>query len=133
MRLVVAIGLLALSVTAAAQQSSSPWVYLSQGTSRGTVAVQDELYDGAPSASIPARPSAQGVQVTAKAFRIRAWQEAGKSRVAVFAITEVPDSGGKLLERETLLGTYLLDAGETANVSGTEKYGAAPVTLGVSR
>jgi hypothetical protein len=58
---------------------------------------------------------------------IRTWQEGDKSRVVVYAVTEDRDSGGKNVDRESQLASYLLNGGESVEVAATERYGAAHI------
>src|SRR5262245_56687033 len=125
----LAFALVVFSVVLTAQQPPV-WVYISQDHLRaGVGVVQSEPYGGAPWAAIPARPLQPSAQVTVKSFRIRAWQETAKSRVVVYAVTEERDSGGKSVEQQTQIATYLLEFGESVDVAATERYGAAHVTL----
>ena len=106
---------------------SQTWISISQGSSRAAVLVERTApYDDAPSAAIPARPLDSDAQLTATAFRIRAWKEGGSSRVVVYAVTGTRNTKA---EREQILSAFLLDRGESVEVSAPERYGAAHVTL----
>ena len=130
-RAVVALGIFAFAGILAAQ-SPMPWVSISQGSLRASVsAEQTEPYDGGPWAAIPARPLHPESQVTAKLFRIRAWMEDAKYRVLVYAVTEEVIAEANSREKESLAATFLLDRGQSIEVTTTEKYGAAHVILSV--
>jgi hypothetical protein len=130
MRAVLVMALISSSAVLSAQQPAAPWAFVSQGQARSGVTVQQGgPYDNAPWASIPARPFRPDSQVTAKAFMIRSWQEADKSRVVVYAVTEDRDSSGKNVDRQSQLASYLLNGGESVEAAATERYGAARINV----
>ena len=123
--------LLATSIASSAQ-SPSVTVSISQGALRASVvAARTQPYQGGPWASIPATPLHAGTATTAADFRIRAWREAEKTRVVVFAVVRdntkrVKSENG---EREIQISTFLLAAGDSTDVLSAEQYGAAAVTV----
>jgi hypothetical protein len=84
-------------------------------------------YSGGPFADVPARPIKQDTPVTVSDFRIRAWKapESPAASVALYAVSR--DASDRAIE--TLMATFTLKAGESVEVTDTEKYGAAHVTL----
>ena len=90
-------------------------------------AVRTAPYDGGPWAEIPASCLNDSPHATAKDFRIRAWKEADRTRVVVFAVMEDANAAAK--EREKQIATFVISPGQSINVTETTTYNAEPVTL----
>ena len=122
--------LLSGAVMSMSAQGAESWVEITtDGRNRSWVAVVETApYSGAPSASVAAQPQTAGVPATAKAFAIRAWQEAGSSRVVIYAVTAI-DVNGKPVETMTQIATHMLAPGQSVQVTDTARYGARPVTV----
>jgi hypothetical protein len=122
--------LLSTAVLSLSAQGAETWVEITtDGRNRSRVAVVEIApYSGAPSASVAAQPQTSAVPPTAKAFAIRGWQEAGSTRVVVYAVT-VSDVNGKPVETMTQIATHLLALGQSAQVTETARYGSLPVTV----
>ena len=117
-----------VSAQAPAQNTSSPWASIVEGTSRaGLQAVTIPYATGGPWAAVPARPLAT-VPPTVSDFRIRAWTEGTTARILVFAVAPRPDG----TEAETQIASIALAPGESQAITATEKYNARPVTISVS-
>ena len=68
-------------------EARDAFVSVSAGENGATVGVSRiEPYSGGPWAALAAKPLVDGVQPTATDFALRAWQEAGKTRIVVFAM-----------------------------------------------
>lgn len=130
MRMWLSAGVLfAQALTSLSAQAAQPWVHISEGQNRSSVAVvETSPYSGAPWASSAARPQQSGVPATAKGFAVRAWQEAGRTRVVVYAVT-VADQNGEPVETMTQIATHLLRLKQSAQITETVRFGARPVTV----
>jgi hypothetical protein len=107
-------------------QSSATVVSISEGRSRAGLAVAVAApYQGGPWAGVPANPLRPESKVTASTFRIRAWKEGQRARVVVFAV--IPEEKDR--EKETQIATFLIDPGQSVEVTETDQYGAAHVTV----
>lgn len=127
---ILVVGLAISSAAVAEPDQPSIWVTISQGEGDARVAAGIEvahasLYTGGPTASVPARPRQGGEKPATGWFRIRSWKESDAVRVAVYAVSQGPD----LKESETLIALVPLAIGKSAQVSETERYAAAPVTV----
>jgi hypothetical protein len=130
MRNLIAAGILICGLPVLAQ-TPQRWADITSAQNRASVAViENAPYSGAPWASIVAQPQKAGIPATARAFALRAWQENGRSRVVVYAVT-VAQQNGKSVESETQIATHLLDRNESVQIAEVSKYGAAPVTITV--
>ena len=110
------------------QKAPSLWANIVEGTSRaGVQAVTVPYATGGPWAAVPARAIGSSVP-TVSNFRIRAWEEGTAARVLVFAVAPRPDG----TEAETQIASVVLAAGETREITATEKYNARPVTISIS-
>lgn len=119
--------LVALLVVSPSAQAPSMWVSISEGPRRaGLAPVADVYTTGGPWAAIPAQQLNAGSQLTADHFRIRSWLEGSAARVVVFAVTV--DSTTKR-ETETQIATFAISAGDSVDVTQTERYGAAHVVV----
>ena len=123
------VGLLLTAVLAApAFGQSSTRVEIRQGRSRAALEpAGTEPYTGGPWASVPAAALRSDSTASTDAFRIRAWVEAGKTRVVVFAVRR----DAPTRETETQIATFLLTPGESRDVVETERYGASHVFVSV--
>lgn len=116
--------LFAMGVVASAFAQSSTTVEIRQGRSRASIkAVRTEPYAGGPWAAVPATALRLDSTLSTNDFRIRAWAEAGRTRVVVYAVSR----GDRTREVETQIATFLLTSGESRTVIETEQYGAAHV------
>ena len=119
--------LVALLVVSPAAQAPSMWVSISEGPRRaGLAPVADVYTTGGPWAAIPAQQLSAASQLTADHFRIRSWFEGSAARVVVFAVSV--DATTKR-ETETQIATFAISAGDSVDVTQTERYGAAHVVV----
>jgi hypothetical protein len=127
MRLASVASILLATVTVGSAQTPILVSLSQEGTRKGASveAAGTAPYQGAPWAGIPvSRPDTS----PRTDFRIRAWQEAGRARVVVFAVVEAPAPQRERVESETQIATFLLSPGESTTLSA-EQYGATPVTI----
>ena len=123
----IAVIVLALSVSQA--PSADIEVAITEGTSRAAVTASAEPdVSGPPHAAIPARPLKSDDTPTCEWFRIRAWLEGDGVRVIVFAVNRSPEG-----DQESQLAAYLLQAGDSVEVTETRSHRARPVRLVVPR
>jgi hypothetical protein len=116
--------LLALGVVTSAFAQSSAIVEIREGRSRARIeAAGTEPYSGGPWAAVPAKPLRSDLTPATNEFRIRAWAESGQTRVVVYAVSR----DDQKRETETQATTFLLSAGESRDVTETERYQAAHV------
>lgn len=105
-------------------------VSLTENATGGTFVMlglnQTEFYIGEPSVSVPAK-AMTGATLTASRFAIRAWREAEKISVVVYAVLTDPRVPNGALE--TPIATYSLASGERVRVTQTEQWGASPFSL----
>ena len=111
-------------------QSPNLEIAISEGRKFASVeAVRMEPYQDGPWASIPPTALAPADEPAAADFKIRAWKEADRARVVVFAVTRAERRAGTDRETETQIATFLLAAGDSREVPETSKYAARPVTI----
>jgi hypothetical protein len=121
-----AIVVLGLGATVISAQSPSTWISIAEDRSRASIGVSDPApYQGGPWAAVPASALRPDSNVTAAGFRIRAWSENQKTRVVVFAV--IPEEKDR--EKEIQIATFLLDPGQSIQLTETERYDAAHVTV----
>jgi hypothetical protein len=109
-------------------------VDITEGRSKaGMRAVITPYATGGPSAGVPARALNPDVTPTVTDFSIRAWVEGEGARVLVFAVTRKPGSPiDSDDERQTQIASVALGAGQSLEITATEKYNARPITITVS-
>lgn len=137
MRCVTALLVALLVAATAAAQAPPLWISIAEGRSRAGVAPTPQpSTTGTPWAAIPATPLTPDSALTAFAFRIRSWQEGSAARVVVLAVTSrdaLSRDGTREpatpVEPDTQIATFLLTAGESVEVTQTERYGAAHVVV----
>jgi len=117
------------SIGLSAQTAPDFKVSLLQGGTEGAAvwAQRTEPYQGGPWAGVRALPLKGTAKPTATSFRVRSWKEGTKARVVVFAVAR--DESAPNGERETQIATFLLEHGESKDVTETAKYRAAPITI----
>ena len=104
-------------------------VHLTQGAGRARVPVQQtEMYIGSPSGFIAPLNAPSGVQPELM-FGIRAWSEAGKARVVVYAVlTDKRTPSGRT---ETPIATFLIASKQSVEVKEAHVWGAPGLVVSV--
>jgi hypothetical protein len=131
MRTVLLSFLLVLGISVSAFAQSVLRVDITEGQSRaGMQPVTTPYATGGPWAGVPARALKPDGTPTVSDFRIRSWVEGDGARVLVFAVARKPGSPlGSDDEREIQIASVALSAGQSMEITATEKYDARPITL----
>jgi hypothetical protein len=88
---------------------------------------QTGFYLAEPSARVPAEPLTVTAQLTASHFSVRAWTEADKIHVVVYAV--IPDPRSPVESLETPIDAFTLDRVGARRVVDTAPWGARPVIV----
>ena len=120
----------AITTSAAQMAPGERSVMLSQdsGVVNANIRLQRTgFYLAEPTASVPAEPLTSTSQVTVSRFSVRAWTEADKIHVVVYAV--IPDPRGMAKSLETPIDTFTLDRVGVRRVVDTAQWGARPVVV----